>query len=65
MKARPSVLKRQKERTRLEKRKVKDGRRAQKKLERDVRADGGEGGDPDIDWIVPGPQPREDEEHDG
>ena len=62
MKARPSVLKRQKERARLEKRQHKEERRAQRKA--DSQSDDADGGDPDIDWIVPGPQPREEEEYD-
>jgi len=63
MKPRPSVLKRQKERARLEKRKLKAQRVVAKKLEREANPKGVEGGDPDVDWIVPGPQPREDEEY--
>jgi hypothetical protein len=65
LKPRPSVLKRQKERARLEKRKFKAERLAEKKLERDAKPKGTEGGDPDVDWIVPGPQPKEDEEYGG
>ena len=65
MKTRPSVLKRQKERARLEKRKLKAERLVEKKSERDVKPKGTEGGDPDVDWIVPGPQPREDEDYGG
>lgn len=62
MKPRPSVLKRQKERARLEKRKLKADRLAEKKLEREARSKDTDGGDPDIEGIVPGPQPREDDE---
>ena len=65
MKTRPSVLKRQKERARLEKRKFKAERLVEKKSERDAKPKGAKGGDPDVDWIVPGPQPREDEEYGG
>lgn len=64
MKPRPSVLKRQKERARLEKRKLKAERLARKKSERDSKPADVEGGaDPDIDWIIPGPQARDAEEY--
>jgi hypothetical protein len=58
----PRSNKRQKELARLERRKEKDERREQRKRERAERVVP-EGEDPDIAGIVPGPQPRvEDEE---
>ena len=55
---RPTLEKRAKERARQEKRKQKEERRANAKLQRDSnpRTEGGE--DPDIAGIVPGPQPK-------
>jgi hypothetical protein len=58
----PRSNKRQKELARLEKRKEKDERREQRKKEKDERPPAEEGVDPDIAGIVPGPQPRVDEE---
>jgi len=58
----PRSNKRQKELARLERRKEKDERREQRKKERAERVVP-EGEDPDIAGIVPGPQPKvEDEE---
>jgi hypothetical protein len=57
----PRSSKRQKELARLERRKEKDERREQRKRERAERVVP-EGEDPDIAGIVPGPQPRIDEE---
>ncbi|HYY52571.1 MAG TPA: hypothetical protein VE755_06855 [Myxococcales bacterium] len=58
----PRSNKRQKELARLERRKEKDERREQRKRERAERVVP-EGEDPDIAGIVPGPQPKlEDEE---
>jgi hypothetical protein len=55
---RPTLEKRAKERARQEKRKQKDERRANAKLQRSSspRTDAAE--DPDIAGIVPGPQPN-------
>ena len=58
----PSVNKRQKERQRQERQKEKAERkrlRQQQKVDRGASPDGV---DPDIAGIVPGPQPRADEE---
>ena len=54
---RPTLEKRAKERARQEKRKLKEEKRANAKVQRSQvpRAEGGE--DPDIAGIVPGPQP--------
>jgi hypothetical protein len=57
----PRSNKRQKELARLERRKEKDERREQRKRERAERVVP-EGEDPDIAGIVPGPQPRVDED---
>lgn len=55
----PSFLKRQKERARLQKRALKEERRAQRKEERKTSREGVSGDeDPDLAGIVPGPQPR-------
>ena len=53
----PRSNKRQKELSRLERRKEKDERRSQRKKERAERVVP-EGEDPDIAGIVPGPQPK-------
>ncbi len=56
--SRPSVLKRQRERARLEKKRAKAEKKAVRDMEREERGDTEEvGGDPDIAHIVPGPQP--------
>ncbi len=57
----PRSNKRQKELARLERRKEKDERREQRKKEKTERVTP-EGEDPDIAGIVPGPQPKVDEE---
>ena len=54
----PRSSKRQKELSRLEKRKEKDERREQRKKEKEERPPVPEGEDPDIAGIVPGPQPK-------
>lgn len=57
----PSILKRQKELARREKQKEKAERRAQRQSERkDPNVPEGE--DPDIAGIIPGPQPRPEED---
>ena len=57
----PRSTKRQKELARLERRKEKDERREQRKKERSERVVP-EGEDPDIAGIVPGPQPKPEED---
>jgi hypothetical protein len=58
---RPSGAKRQKERARQERNKMKSDRRAQRQIERRDRPATDPNQDPDIAGIVPGPQPpRED-----
>jgi hypothetical protein len=57
----PRSNKRQKELARLERRKEKDERREQRKKEKTERVTP-EGEDPDIAGIIPGPQPKLDEE---
>ena len=57
----PRSNKRQKELARLERRKEKDDRREQRKKEKTERVTP-EGEDPDIAGIIPGPQPKVDEE---
>ena len=57
----PRSNKRQKELARLERRKEKDERREQRKKERAERVVP-EGEDPDIAGIIPGPQPKSDDE---
>jgi hypothetical protein len=61
MRARPTRLKREKEKARIERRKEKDARRQQAKVRRATapRRDGEI--DPDIAGIVPGPQPLPEE----
>ncbi|MGH9319653.1 MAG: hypothetical protein ACRD3V_07160 [Vicinamibacteria bacterium] len=54
--SRQTFLKRQKERARQEKQRLKAEKRAQRKVDRDS-TDGAVGEDPDIAGIVPGPQP--------
>ncbi len=59
--SRPSVLKRQRERARMEKKRTKAERKATRDAEKAERDEGEEevvvGTDPDIAHIVPGPQP--------
>lgn len=59
MRSRPTALKRQRERERLEKQKMKAARRAEKS-QRETRSRAPSGVDPDIAHIVPGPQPPAD-----
>jgi hypothetical protein len=60
----PSITKRQKELARQEKQKEKAERRAQRQADRATRGDS-DGEDPDIAGIVPGPQPRLDDDGQG
>jgi hypothetical protein len=50
-----TFAKRQKELARKEKQQAKAQKRQERKLEKSARPEAV--GDPDIDWIVPGPQP--------
>jgi hypothetical protein len=52
-----TFAKRQKEKNRQDKRRDKDAKRDQRKHDRANKPAGGEGEDPDIAGIVPGPQP--------
>ncbi len=61
---RPSQSKRQKERDRQASNLQKNERRAQRKLEKAQRPVSETGEDPDIAGIVPGPQPRRDDDFD-
>lgn len=63
MKARPSFEKRRKEMQRQEKKRDKAERRKDRLVDRQSRPDSA-GGDPDIDHIVWGPQPKEEDELD-
>lgn len=56
--SRQTFIKRQKERARQEKQRLKAEKRAQRKEEKDNRSEPPRGVDPDIDGIVPGPQPQ-------
>ena len=56
----PSIQKRQKERDRQEHQRVKAEKRKQRREERPARTPGN-GEDPDIAGIVPGPQPPAEE----
>jgi hypothetical protein len=58
----PGINKRQKERSRQEAQKEKAARKLARKAEREGRAPRADGVDPDIAGIVPGPQPRPDED---
>jgi hypothetical protein len=58
----PRSNKRQKELSRLERRKEKDEKREQRKKEKEERPPLAEGEDPDIAGIIPGPQPKLDDE---
>lgn len=62
MKARPSFEKRRKEMQRQEKKRDKAERRKDRLVERQSRPESTGDGDPDIDHIVWGPQPKEDDE---
>lgn len=57
-----SFEKRRKELARKEKQREKAERREQREREKAARPAGSEGEDPDIAGIVPGPQPRNDED---
>jgi hypothetical protein len=59
---RPSITKRNREQARRDRAKEKSERRAQRALEKQNRPALADGEDPDIAGIVPGPQPRTDEE---
>lgn len=56
--SRPTLLKREREKARIEKQKVKEARRAERARRPTDRA--ANGVDPDIAHIVPGPQPPAD-----
>lgn len=56
--SRQTFLKRQKERARQEKQRLKAEKRAQRKEEKDATPTAALGVDPDIAGIVPGPQPQ-------
>jgi hypothetical protein len=62
VRARPTAEKRRKEVARQTRKAEKAERRGQRRLDRENRAPQGDGIDPAIAHIVPGPQPREDEE---
>lgn len=62
MNGRPSINKRNREQARREKAQAKNERRAQRAAERANRPDSGDGEDPDIAGIVPGPQPQNTDE---
>ncbi len=63
-KSRPTFQKREKEKARQQKRKDKETQRIESKMRKANAAPGIEGEDPDIAWIRPGPQPREDYDYD-
>ena len=54
---RPSINKRNREHAQRERQQEKAQRRAQKAVEKKNKTDLGDGEDPDIAGIVPGPQP--------
>jgi hypothetical protein len=54
---RQGAMKRQKERARQEKQRDKDASRVDRRKEKDLRTSQTPGEDPDIAGIVPGPQP--------
>ncbi|MGE5235810.1 MAG: hypothetical protein ACM3O7_05645 [Acidobacteriota bacterium] len=56
------MAKRARERARQERQKTKSERRAQRRAEKLERSPLAPGEDPDIAGIVPGPQPRDEEE---
>lgn len=58
----PGHLKRQKEAKRAEKQREKDARREERKREKAERGPREDGIDPDIAGIVPGPQPKPEDE---
>lgn len=53
----PSLQKRNKEKLRQERQRDKELKRQQRKAARETRLDATPGFDPDIEGIVPGPQP--------
>ena len=53
----PTITKRQRERAREERRRLKAEKRAQRKAERIARPPVESGEDPDLEGIIPGPQP--------
>ena len=62
VRARPTAEKRRKEVARQARKLQKAERRGQRRVERENRTTADDGTDPTIAHIVPGPQPREDEE---
>ncbi|HET9554036.1 MAG TPA: hypothetical protein VFP50_13790 [Anaeromyxobacteraceae bacterium] len=58
----PGHLKRQKEAKRAEKQREKEAKREERKREKAERGPTDPGVDPDIAGIIPGPQPRPEEE---
>lgn len=56
--SRPTLMKREREKARMEKQKMKEARRADRSQRTSERPDGGT--DPDIAHIKPGPQPLAD-----
>ena len=60
MRSRPTMLKRQRERERIEKQKQKTAKRLEKSQRPSDRPDAAAGVDPDIADMVAGPQPRAD-----
>jgi hypothetical protein len=62
-KARPTQLKRERERSKKERQQKKVARRAESKARRDAAPQSGPGSvDPDIAHIIPGPQPPLDDD---
>jgi hypothetical protein len=59
---RPSISKRNREQARRDRAKEKSERRAQRELEKQNQPAVADGEDPDIAGIVPGPQPRGDDQ---
>jgi hypothetical protein len=57
--SRPTLLKREREKARIEKQKAKEARRADRS-QRPAQRGSGDGVDPDIAHIQPGPQPLAD-----
>jgi hypothetical protein len=62
MNQRPSVNKRNREQARRDRAQEKNERRAQRALEKKNRPELADGEDPDIAGIVPGPQPKSEDE---
>lgn len=61
MTIRPSILKRNREQAKREKAQEKAQRKAERANDKTSRAQSGDGEDPDIAGIIPGPQPKLDE----